>query len=158
MTMITFDDGDRRFNLRVAGVAIDGDRVLLQRDPAGDFWFLPGGRCEFGEATTESLEREMMEELGVAARADRLLWVVENFFRFDGYVFHEMGLYWLMRLPEDWLAAHRNGPINGMEGINPIVFRWFDRREIESIALHPEFLRTALDNLPVAAQHVVQRD
>ncbi|MEZ4768476.1 MAG: NUDIX hydrolase [Caldilineales bacterium] len=158
MTMITFDHDDGRFNLRVAGVVLDGDRVLLQQDPAGDFWFLPGGRCELGEAMTESLQREMMEELGIAVRADRLLWVVENFFRFDGYVFHEVGLYWLMHLPEEWLAAHRSGPINGMEGDVPILFRWFDRREIGSIPLHPQFLRSALDNLPSTPQHIVQRD
>lgn len=157
MTMITFDHDNDRFTLRAVSVVLDGDRVLLQRDAAGDFWFLPGGRCELGETVVETLQREMMEELGVAATAERLLWVIENFFHFNGYVHHELGLYWLMRMPEDWLATHRSGPISGMEGEVPVVFQWFDRREIGSITLHPEFLRNGLGDLPTAPQHAVQR-
>lgn len=157
MTMITFDHDNDRFTLRVAGVALDGDRVLLQRDSVGDFWFLPGGRCELGETMTESLRREMMEELDVPATAQRLLWIVENFFFFGGQVHHEFGLYWLLHLPEDWLATHRADPLIGKEGDIPIVFRWFDRHEIGSIILYPEFLRSALGNLPAFPQYVVQR-
>lgn len=158
MTMITFDHGSDRFTLRAVGVTLDGERVLLQKDPFGDFWFLPGGRCELGETVTESLQREMMEELGVVATAERLLWVVENFFHFGGQVHHELGLYWLMRMPQDWLSTHRTGLITGKEGDIPIDFHWFDRREIESIILHPEFLRSALNNLPDAPQYVVQHN
>lgn len=157
MTMITFDHDRDRFTLRAVGVAVDGDRVLLQRDGAGDFWFLPGGRCELGETAAESLQREMLEELGVAAVAERLLWVVENFFHQGGNVHHELGTYWLMRLPEEWLAAHRDGPITGAEGDVPIDFQWFDRRQVGAVTLYPEFLRSALDSLPAAPQYVVQR-
>ncbi|MCB0234028.1 MAG: NUDIX domain-containing protein [Anaerolineae bacterium] len=158
MTMITFDHDGDRFTLRSVGVALDNDRVLLQQDPNGDFWFLPGGRCELRETAIEALQREMMEELSIVVMVEQLLWVVENFFEFDGHVYHELGLYWLMRLPEEWLAVHRSGPIIGIEGDVPMVYQWFDHSEIESIILHPEFLRTALYDLPNAPQHVVHRD
>lgn len=157
MTMITFDHGADRFTLRTVGVALDGDRVLLNRTENDDFWFLPGGRCELGETASESLQREMMEELGIAVVVERLLWVVENLFHHGGHVHHEVGLYWQMHLPEEWLATHRDGLIVGVEGQAPLFFQWFDRRELASVVLHPGFLRTALGNLPAAPEYVVQR-
>ena len=47
--MITYLEGGRRFNLRVAGVAIHKEQVLLHRAESDDFWALPGGRAEMME-------------------------------------------------------------------------------------------------------------
>ena len=76
---ITFDKGDTRFVYRVAGVALDGDRVLIHRAEIDDFWALPGGRPSLMESADEALAREMHEELSAEVRIRRLLWVVEIF-------------------------------------------------------------------------------
>ncbi len=68
-----------RFNLRVGGVVIKHQQVLLCNEPQGDFWYLPGGRVELGEEARVALARELFEELGVMARLGRMIWVVENF-------------------------------------------------------------------------------
>lgn len=158
MTMITFDNGDRRFTLRIAGMAMDGDRVLLHQPEGWDFWVLPGGRCELGESSAETLRREMLEELGVEVEVGNLLWVTENFFHLDGVDFHEIGLYLAMRFSEEWLAAHRDGDFGGMEGDVPLTFRWFDRAALDGIVYYPDFLGREMGNLPAAPRHVVQRD
>src|SRR3972149_1738715 len=80
VAMITFDEGKLRFVYRVAGVAIDKGRVLLETVGGQDFWFLPGGRGEFLEPSKETLRREIIEEIGARVKVVRLLWVVENFF------------------------------------------------------------------------------
>jgi 8-oxo-dGTP diphosphatase len=61
----------------VAGVTWRGDRVLItQRPPRGRFglqWEFPGGKIEPGESAERALERELHEELGVTAKAVRVL-------------------------------------------------------------------------------------
>ncbi len=52
-----------------------------------------------GETSAETLQREMVEELGVAVEVGRLLWVVENFFDFEKRHWHELGFYYLMTVP-----------------------------------------------------------
>ncbi len=90
--MICFDQGTRRFNYRVVGVAIHDDSVLLHRAAGESFWTLPGGRAEHGETAEQTIRREMLEELETDVHVDRLLWVVENFFEYDGLSYHELAL------------------------------------------------------------------
>lgn len=185
-TMIAFDAGRARFNLRVTGVAVRDDLVLLQhirqplqRQPAGevalpherlptrqveidDFWCLPGGRAELSELAADTLRREMREELGVAVGVGRLLWVVENFFDHDGRAYHELGLYFAMTLPPDAGLRARTGPFDGdeafREGGIALVFQWQPLDALDRLALYPAFLRRALRALPATTAHIVHRD
>lgn len=49
--MVTFEQGDRRFNLRAVAVILDMEqrRVVIHRASHKDFWTLPGGRVEMGD-------------------------------------------------------------------------------------------------------------
>ena len=71
--MIRFDQGTRRFNYRVVGVAIHDGSVLLHRAAHDPFWTLPGGRAEHGETAEQTLKREMREELETDVHVLRLL-------------------------------------------------------------------------------------
>ena len=59
----------------VCGLFVRGGRVLIvQRKPGGrhgGYWEFPGGKVEAGETPERSLAREIVEELGVAARVGR---------------------------------------------------------------------------------------
>jgi ADP-ribose pyrophosphatase YjhB (NUDIX family) len=96
--MIRFDQGNRRFNYRIVGVAIHNESVLLHRADNEPFWTLPGGRAEHGETAEETIKREMLEELATDVQVVRLLWFVENFFDY-GLSYHEIALYFLIRFP-----------------------------------------------------------
>jgi 8-oxo-dGTP pyrophosphatase MutT (NUDIX family) len=62
----------------VKGVVLWDDSVVLLHNERGE-WELPGGRLEHHETPEDCVVREIAEELGLAARADRLLdtWVYE---------------------------------------------------------------------------------
>jgi len=157
--MICFDEENRRFNYRIVGVAIHNDAVLLHRADHESFWTLPGGRAEHGETAEQTIRREMREELETDVHVDRLLWIVENFFDYDGLSYHELALYFLIRFPED-VAFTRTEAFDRIEGRVTFRFRWFpvQRDALDAIPLYPAFLPRGLTNLPQSAVHIVERE
>jgi ADP-ribose pyrophosphatase YjhB (NUDIX family) len=114
-----------RFTLRTAGVVLHAGTVLLQRLAHEEHWFLPGGRVEALESTSETLLREMHEELGVSAQIERLLWIIENFFVQGERAYHEVGFYYRLHLPPDFVARTASAPLSVQEGDVSFVFQWF---------------------------------
>lgn len=57
----------QRFNIRVYGLLIWQNQLLLVNEKIGDFHFtkFPGGGMEYGEGTHECLIREFKEETGI---------------------------------------------------------------------------------------------
>ena len=157
--MLCFDQGHRRFNYRIVGVAIHDGAVLLHRTDRESFWTLPGGRGEHGESAEETLAREMREELDTEIHVDRLLWLVENFFDYDGLSYHELALYFLIRFP-DGSTPRRAESFDRREGDVLFRFRWFQVQpdELRRLPLFPEFLPEGLSNLPPATVHIVERE
>lgn len=160
--MITFDKDNSTFNYRVAGVAIHEGRVLLHRAAHEDFWTLPGGRCEMRELGAEALRREMIEELGAEVIVDRLLWVVENFFEYNGRLGHEIGLYYLMRfagvLPPGWEQEDFRGTeeFDGNGMAFELIFHWYPLEELNRLPILPAFIAGRLSLPPGALEHIVQ--
>ena len=156
--MITFDRDNIRFTNRIVGIAYDGDRVLLHRAVADDFWALPGGRAELLETAAETLRREMGEEMNETVEVERLVWIAENFFEYNGRAHHEIGFYFLMHLPDNSPVRQKAEPFYGQEGDLRIIFEWFPVETLEQVYLFPTFLRTGLKNLPASTVHIVHRD
>ena len=61
-----------RFPVSVKGVVEVEGRVPLLRNERAE-WELPGGRLEAGEALEAAVEREVLEELGLAVECRRLV-------------------------------------------------------------------------------------
>lgn len=158
MTMITFDRDQKRFTYRVVGVAIEDGRVLLHRAEGDDFWALPGGRAELLEPAAATLRRELREELEIVVEVVRPLWLVENFFWHQDMQHHEMGLYFLMRVPVDWPYRTTGEPFFGDENGTRLLFQWFPRDELAAMRVYPSFLADGIRNLPLTLQHVVHVD
>jgi len=164
--MLVFDRDGKRFCYRVAAVIVHRGRVLIQaveEGPGvadGPFYCLPGGRVEHGETAEQCIDREMREELGEEVRVERLLWFMENFFEHEGMSWHEIGLYFLVSLPERSRFIESDGPHWGVEPEIGIKFRleWHDVKRLDGVRLLPSFLRRALRSLPDRAQFVVHRD
>lgn len=152
--MICYDEGNRRFQVRAAGIALRDEKVLVHRGMTDDFWSLPGGRVEYGETSTGALRREMMEELGQEAVIERLLFTCETIFGFEGRHYHEIGFYHLMSLPDDFGTAegicHRHS-----EPGSELEFKWISAAAdtLAKAPLFPEVLRPHLAHPPTAPMH-----
>lgn len=108
--MIVIDQGQRRFNYRIAGLAVHEGLVLVHQGEGDGFWTLPGGRAEIGEPAEQTLRREMIEEPETEVEILRPLWFVENFFKFDGRDYHEIAVYFLMAVPDSAPVRATEGP------------------------------------------------
>ena len=158
--MIDFEQNGKRFSMRAAGVALDGDRVLISKGEADSLWALPGGRVEFNETAEKALVREMREEIDADVSVSRLLWVVENMFELQEVSLHGIELYFLMTIPRE-PRIHDNEEFFGnddflMDGsIGRLVFRWHPIESLQDAPLVPPFLVDALRDIPDTPQHVV---
>lgn len=149
-------DTNVRFGCRVAAVILHDTYVLLQGEPDGAFWTLPGGGIELLEPSEAALHREMREELSIRIRIHRLLWVVEQFFAGNQGRHHELALIYLAE-PVDAPHILERRTYFAHEGTVPIIFQWFPIEDLPSV-LYPLFLKNGgLKRLPRTPQKVVEQ-
>ena len=132
--------------------------MLLGRCDWEDFWYVPGGRVEAGETAIDSLRRELVEELGIEAEIGRMLWIIENFFEFDGKSFHEVGLYFAVDtsgLPAELLDDEFTRTEPGGE---KLIFCWADLGALPDMRVGPSCLAERLSAIPESTEHIVHMD
>ena len=112
-----------------------------------------------GEEAEQTIRREMREELSTDVEVIRLLWFVENFFDYDGLSYHEIALYFLIRLPKDSAPLTLDAFVS-RDGNTTLHFQWFPIEEetLERLPLVPSFLAAGLSRLPMSVMHIVHRD
>jgi 8-oxo-dGTP pyrophosphatase MutT (NUDIX family) len=153
-TVIGFLVDGIQFNFRAVAVIVEDGYVLLHRATFDDFWSLPGGRVEAGETSASALVRELREELG--AEVGRMIWVVENFFRYEGEPFHGLGMYYEVTLgpgsPYHAKTASFDGveddlPLHGDEPVQ-LIFQWFHWMRCRMCRSIPRFCASGCATCP----------
>lgn len=96
---------------------------------------LVGGGVELGETHRQAMVREVDEELGATIQDLAFLATVENIFRIDGVLGHEIVFLYSGRLEPP--PAAENATLTESDGsIVPVVWRLFDDAA-ESLPLYP---------------------
>ena len=70
-----FAQGYATPKIDVRGAVIEDGMVLLVRERSDGLWTLPGGFADVGRSAAENVEKEILEEAGIQARARRLFGV-----------------------------------------------------------------------------------
>ena len=120
------------------GVCVKQGHLLLCHTKGAKNTYLPGGHVEFNEKAKVSLQREMMEELGLTARVGRFLGVVEHAFIQNKVRHCEINLVFLMQLPGITPAR----PVKSHEDY--IEFLWIPLNRLGKSKLEPAVLRKIL--------------
>ncbi|SFK10175.1 ADP-ribose pyrophosphatase YjhB, NUDIX family [Halobacillus dabanensis] len=151
---VRFKVGGQRFNYRAAAIMIEKGHVLLHRQVDDSFWALPGGGIELGEASEETVVREMKEELGYDVEVVRTVWIAETFFKHRGDAMHEVAFYYLLNTRD---SLFKDGSFEGLEG-ERLIYQWIPIDVLEDIELKPAFLGKGLKNVPCETMHLVRKD
>lgn len=130
-------------NVSVRGIAVLGGKLLcvrLKPYPGAmrgeyDFWCLPGGGVDDGEALLDAFKREMTEELGIEPKIGRLLYV-HQFIRKDKNK-DMLEFFFHIENPEDYQHIDLANTTHGTEEIEEIAF-------VDPATTHilPDFLTT----------------
>lgn len=137
--MLTFSHEKGTFNCRAAALIFNQEKLLLHTSNRDDFWSLPGGRVEFGEASEDTLVREMREEIGEAVNPGSLIWLVENFYTWADCPYHEICFYYSCSLPENSRLLSLE-EWAGRDGDLELSFRWFRHSELHGVTVYPSFI------------------
>lgn len=150
----------RTFQMRIAGLGFRNGHVLVHRATHENFWTFPGGGAEIGETSEETLKREMIEEIGVEVRVERLLWMVENFFHYEGRDWHELGFYYLMQIPDSFPFASDTIIHRIQDGDNDLEFKWVEATtaSLNALDIPPYFIAGEIETLPETPRHLVWDD
>lgn len=153
-----------KFVLRVAGIFMRDNSVLLHRAEHEDIWALPGGGCEFFEDTKSALIREAEEELNATIEVQSLAFTVENFFEWYGAKAHEIGFYYLAKFTGESTRFYNQNEFTGieqkMEGFEKfrLFFRWFPIEHLQDHNIKPDFLKVRLQSISTDISHIIHRD
>ncbi len=129
------------------GVCIRADHILVCRNVAVGYCYLPGGHVEFGETSQEALARELVEEAGVKTLVGKLFGVDECRFEQKGKQGkskprHEFNLlYEVELLPR----GTRLVPVPSLEA--HITFEWLKVSDLKSANFKPESARLRVEKL-----------
>ena len=147
---LTYDGG--RFTLRAVALIMDRGRLLAVRDRVHDSYYTVGGRIRTGESSAQAAEREAFEETGRRFAAERLVFVQERFHDYNGSAHHEISFHYIMK-----------GDATGIEsGVytdqSAETLHWLPIEQLAQVKLVPQFLKSALRQLPEGVTHVVSRE
>jgi len=133
----------------VAGVTIDGSRVLLSvrgKAPSEGKWGLPGGAVEVGETVKEAVVREILEETGVTVKPVKLITVFDSIHRDedDGVRYHYILFEYLCEYVSGEVTPSSDAP----------DARWVEFSDLDSIDIMPSTKRFLLKVLRQENIHI----
>ena len=94
MKDIKIKDENGKFRLRVSGMIIKNNKLLVHETQKFNGYCLPGGHVEVGESTKQAILREMKEELKINVKITNLFCINENIYDTGETTSQEINYYY----------------------------------------------------------------
>jgi 8-oxo-dGTP pyrophosphatase MutT (NUDIX family) len=130
--------------MRVAGIWIAKEHILLESLIELDRWGIPGGGLEPDETVEAGCIREYQEEIGIEMRCKSMAIIHEHFW-IDTHEtsIREYGFYFIVEPTDSTIDAPL--PIESLEG--GMKFRWFPIDALKSLDFVPRTLKQSIARL-----------
>ncbi|MGD6874287.1 NUDIX hydrolase [Sutcliffiella horikoshii] len=118
------------------GIIVNDNYILLEEQEGthskgiGSYYRPIGGTIEFGERSNETLVREFTEELGVDVVVKGYISCIENIFKIDEVVGHEITQIYLVNFKDRNLYQQEYFTVS--EGNKITYAKWISKEEIFS--------------------------
>ena len=127
-----------RFRIRTGGMIFIDEKLLLITHVKNnkEYWVIPGGRVEFGEAAEQALIREIKEELNLDIQVLKFLFYNESLP--PSYPVHTINLFFLVKTLTKKITIEKNTIIG--------KYNFFSRNQIKNLLLYPKINSIICDN------------
>lgn len=155
---VSFQTQEGRFNLRVSGLLIHENRLLIMKDEQTPYYYIPGGRIALNETAETAIVREFQEELHVNASIERMVFVGESFFteEVNKEDYHEICMYYLMNVEKSSYIYEDNQFLCDEDGTRCLTFTWMPIEELKNQYIYPVFIKEKIMNLPEQIEYVIE--
>jgi len=157
----TQPETDHQIETIARGLLIEQGHLLLCRAVRAGYRYLPGGHVEFGERAGVALEREFIEECGLAVKTRRLALVMEHAFGAGKAGRHEVLLVFHVERTRrrgarvtsaDATPPTPPRPPTPIASLEPsIAFDWWPLAALGRAKLRPDPMRLWLQSLAASA-------
>lgn len=140
---LTIEVEDYKLNIRAAAIIIHNNKLLTHKDTRLNFYGLLGGRIAIGEDSKTTILREMQEEMGKEVEIIGDIGTIENFFKTDGYKYHEIEIIHRAEFvnEEDKKIEQT---IKNIEGKDHLEYEWVDIEKIDEYDIRPQIIKKIL--------------
>ena len=104
------------------------------------------------ETSTDAIIREVCEETGYLFSVERLVFVQERFYNINNTGHHEIVFFYLMKCGDVHIE---NGSCTDQKEER---LYWLPVDELTNINIVPEFLKTALTDIPEEVIHIISEE
>lgn len=131
---------EKPFHHLTRGILLNDGKVLLAKAKGHRNTFLPGGHIELGESAKDALEREIVEELGIACEVGSFVGIVEHKWEKNEVVNYEV----------NQLFEVNSSELKEVQTLKPmeehIEFFWCHVDQLDGNNLQPYPLREIIKN------------
>lgn len=156
---IKIKTNDSIFKLRVSGLLVKENKVLIVQMNNNGFYCLPGGHVELNEDSKEAVIREFEEETNIPVKIKKQIAIAENFFpALNKIKVHEIGIYYLLETDSDIILENFQR-IEEDKGKKVLLdFRWIKTEEIDKVKFRPKFLMNKIIKNNYEFEHIIIKE
>ena len=145
---IYLDEGT--LNCRAAAIINHNGKILFHHNVAEPYYALIGGRVQITESSDDTIKREIFEELGKEIELTGYICTVENFFKHNGKIFHEIMFVHSAEFKDEDDKKITNTIQNIEEAElkkgKHIQYEWIDIDKLDDYKIRPAIIKKVLKN------------